>query len=68
MLGFRLNGDILEVVETSFGNPNAKVTYWYYDTKFWMKNANGKKYEKVSLKMDDASIEWVKKYYLPEVL
>lgn len=67
MLSYELNGDILCVKETLMSFKETKVSYWYYDTKNWLKNANGKKNEALTLQMDQSSIDWVKKYYFPKV-
>ena len=64
MLELRLEGDILQVKETIMGFSKDRVSYWHYDIKNWMDNANGKR-EPLDKKMSQGSIDWVKKYYLP---
>jgi hypothetical protein len=66
MLEFKLEGDILQVKETSIGWHDTRISYWHYDVKNWIDNANGKR-EPLDKKMSHEQIDWVKKFYLPLV-
>lgn len=66
-LDYKLTGDVLEVTETLIGWNSTKVTFWYYDIKNWLKSSHGKANEVPTRPMDQGSIDWVQKYYLPKV-
>ena len=69
MLTYKMNKEtmVLDVKEEIHGWHDTKVSYWYYDTKNWLKSSYGKQGDKPDREMDGASIEWVKTYYLPKV-
>jgi hypothetical protein len=67
MLSYKLDGKILHVTETILSFTTTKKSYWRYDTENWVKNANGKFDEPLTVKMDQGSIDWVKKNYFPKV-
>ena len=68
MLSFKLNGDILEVVQTLNSWARTDREFWYYNIKSWMKSITGQENSEIVQVMDAPQIEWVKKYYLPKVL
>jgi len=68
MLSYRLDGDILEVIESVHGWSKTKVTYWYYDIKQWKVSSHGKQFDVPDRAMVPDAIEWVKKYYLKHAM
>lgn len=69
MLSFEMNNHtgVLEVVESTMTFKDTRVRYWYYDTHKWLKSSYGKKGDTPNRVMSQEDIEWVKKYYLPQV-
>ena len=61
------NKGIIEVVEVIHSFVDSNISYWYYDINNWMKSNTGKKDADINVKMDDGSIDWVRKYYLPKL-
>ena len=68
MLSFKLRGDVLEVKEVQMTFFADIITYWYIDIKNWMCSNTNDRNAPLDRKMDQGSIDWVKKYYLPKVL
>ena len=68
MLEYNLNGDILEVVQINFSFHKTSKEYWYYNIKEWTKTITGQRNDIPRYKMDQASIDWVKKFYIPKVI
>ena len=66
-LRYNLTGDILGVTEYTHSFFETKVFHIYYDIKNWKQSLSGKKDAPIVLDMDEASIEWVRKHYLPKV-
>jgi len=77
MLSYKLDGDILEVVESlhSFRDTkdtywyydDTEVTYWYYDIVNWKQSSHGKKNDVPDREMCVSAIDWVKRFYFPKV-
>ena len=65
MLRIKRDRDIIEVKETLLSWSETTIRYWYYNLKTCMKSATGKKDALLNFPMDQGSIDWVKKYYLP---
>jgi hypothetical protein len=67
MLDYKLEGNILEVIQSTFSFHKSVKQYWYYDIVNWKKSVNGQRNEKPRIQMTHTDIEWVKKFYLPKV-
>jgi len=67
MLDYKIEGNILEVIQTTFSFHKSVKQYWYYDIVNWKKSANGQRNEKPRIQMTPTDIDWVKKFYLPKV-
>ena len=69
MLEYKLSDDgtILEVHESILSFFDTKHSYWYYDIINWKCSSSGIKDSHLDREMDQGSIDWVKKYYLPKV-
>jgi hypothetical protein len=66
-LSFKLSGNILEVKETRVNWTATHVTFWYYDVENWLVSSTGRSNEVPTRPMQQDSIDWVKKHYLPKV-
>lgn len=67
MLTYEMQGDVLHVTETICGFTSTKISHIYYDTKNWLVSSRHTLGAKPDWPMCEASIAWVKKYYLPKV-
>ena len=67
MLTFKLNDNILEVVETSMSFTQTLKSYWYYDIVSWRKSSTGEAGAVIDRDIEPWQIEWIKKYYFPKV-
>lgn len=69
MLNFEMKAEtgVLEVAETTISFKETRVRYWYYDTRRWLMSSHGKKGDIPERVMSQSDIDWVKKYYLPNV-
>lgn len=67
MLEFKLDGNILRVIESIHSFKDTKKRYWYYDILNWKKNRNGHENEVIDLECDSYTQYWVKKYYFSKV-
>lgn len=66
-LHIKLEGDILEVVESIHSFHNTRKTYWYYNVREWKRSITGYQNAVVETPMTDREIQWVKDHYLPKV-
>jgi hypothetical protein len=67
MLTFKLNGNILEVIETTMTFNNTLKSYWYYDIINWRKSSTGRQGAKIDRDIEPRQIEWIKKHYYSKV-
>jgi len=68
MLTFEMLDDkILYVKQVLWGWSSTSTQHWYYDTQRWLRNCNGRLDERPTSPMDQASIDFVKRQYLPKV-
>lgn len=67
MLDISLEGDILKVVEVTMTFFDTKRRYWYYNIKDWTTSSHGREGDVPDRKMDQSSIDWATKHYLPKV-
>ena len=65
MLRFKRTGNVIEVEETLHGYNSTSVHYRYYNLVTWMKSSTGEKDAELDFRMDQGSIDWAKKHYLP---
>jgi hypothetical protein len=66
-LAYKLSGNILEVKETRINWTSTQITFWYYDIENWLVSSHGRSNEVPTRPMQQDSIDWVKKHYLPKV-
>lgn len=68
MLTCNLNQDtgVLEVKEVRHSALTSTTSYWYYDTRKWLKSSHGKAGDTPDRIMSADDIEWVKTHYLPK--
>lgn len=68
MLTCNLNQEtgVLEVTEVLFSALKTTTSYWYYDTRKWLKSSHGKAGDTPDRIMSAEDIKWVKDYYLPK--
>lgn len=67
MLTFKLNDNILEIIETTHTFNQTYKSYWYYDIINWRKSSTGQQGSKIDRDIEPWQIEWVKKHYFPKV-
>lgn len=65
-LRIKLEGDILEVVESIHSFHDTQKTYWYYNVREWRRSITGKEGADVKVPMTAREIQWVKDHYLPK--
>jgi hypothetical protein len=69
MLNFKLNNNVLTVIETTHSFFETKKRYLYIDVINWYKNGKTLLIDDTEMlfKMTSDDIKWCKKYYLPKV-
>jgi hypothetical protein len=67
MLTFKLNGNILEVIETTMTFHQDLKSYWYYDLVSWRKSSTGRQGAMIDRDIEPWQIEWIKKHYYSKV-
>ena len=67
MLTCNLNEEtgVLEVIQVVVSNFKTTTSYWYYDTRKWLKSTGGKRGDVPAQVMTGYDIKWVKTQYLP---
>lgn len=67
MLSFKLNGNILEVIETTMSFNQDLKSYWYYDIVNWRKSSTGKQGAMIDRDIEAWQVEWIKQHYFSKV-
>lgn len=67
MLTCNLNEEtgLLEVIQVVVWGFKTTTSYWYYDTRKWLKSTNGKRGDAPDRVMSGYDIKWVRTQYLP---